>query len=178
MLTNLSPETFSRLWQSFSGLVGYDDRLTRGRSRVRLSAEVEVFFLSLHFTHCYLLIVTNYTNFNKNYKKGGQGGFEPPTSRTQSENHTPRPLARTEPRGIRTPNLRVWNPTRCHCAIGSGTSINNLVWLKPILEDRIWSNCDTLAEWLRRRPAKPLGFAREGSNPSGVVLFKILYFTT
>ena len=127
MLTNLSPETFSRLWQSFSGLVGYDDRLTRGRSRVRLSAEVEVFFLSLHFTHCYLLIVTNYTNFNKNYKKGGQGGFEPPTSRTQSENHTPRPLARTEPRGIRTPNLRVWNPTRCHCAIGSGTSINNLV---------------------------------------------------
>ena len=28
---------------------------------------------------------------------------------------------------------------------------------------------DTLAEWLRRRPAKPLGFAREGSNPSGVV---------
>ena len=62
MLTNLSPETFSRLWQSFSGLVGYDDRLTRGRSRVRLSAEVEVFFLSLHFTvysllltHCYQL---------------------------------------------------------------------------------------------------------------------------
>ena len=46
----------------FSGLVGYDDRLTRGRSRVRLSAEVEVFFLSLHFTvysllltHCYQL---------------------------------------------------------------------------------------------------------------------------
>ena len=24
-----------------------------------------------------------------------------------------------EPRGIRTPNLRVWNPTRCHCAMGS-----------------------------------------------------------
>ena len=27
---------------------------------------------------------------------------------------------------------------------------------------------DTLAEWLRRRPAKPLGYARAGSNPAGV----------
>ena len=29
---------------------------------------------------------------------------------------------------------------------------------------------DTLAEWLRRRPAKPVGSARVGSNPTGVVL--------
>ena len=28
---------------------------------------------------------------------------------------------------------------------------------------------DTLAEWLRRRPAKPVGSARVGSNPTGVV---------
>ena len=28
---------------------------------------------------------------------------------------------------------------------------------------------DTLAEWLRRRPAKPMGSARVGSNPIGVV---------
>ena len=30
---------------------------------------------------------------------------------------------------------------------------------------------DALAEWLRRRPAKPLGFARTGSNPVGVESF-------
>ena len=37
----------------------------------------------------------NFTNIelDDDHKKGGQGGFEPPTSRTQSENHTPRPLA-------------------------------------------------------------------------------------
>lgn len=29
---------------------------------------------------------------------------------------------------------------------------------------------DTLSEWLRRWPAKPLGFARTGSNPVCVVL--------
>ena len=33
---------------------------------------------------------------------------------------------------------------------------------------------DTVAEWLRRRPAKPLGFARVGSNPIGVVT---IFFT-
>ena len=30
---------------------------------------------------------------------------------------------------------------------------------------------DTLAEWLRRRPAKPMGSPRVGSNPTGVVLY-------
>ena len=29
---------------------------------------------------------------------------------------------------------------------------------------------DTLAEWLRRRPAKPMGSPRVGANPTGVVL--------
>ena len=29
-------------------------------------------------------------------------------------------------------------------------------------------NMDTLAEWLRRRPAKPMGSPRVGSNPTGV----------
>ena len=30
------------------------------------------------------------------------------------------------------------------------------------------SDMDTLAEWLRRRPAKPMGSPRVGSNPTGV----------
>ena len=33
---------------------------------------------------------------------------------------------------------------------------------------------DTLAEWLRRRPAKPMGSPRVGSNPTGVELLKHL----
>ena len=33
-----------------------------------------------------------------------------------------------------------------------------------------WEACDTLAERLRRRPAKPMGSPRVGSNPTGVAL--------
>ena len=33
-----------------------------------------------------------------------------------------------------------------------------------------WLLRDTLAEWLRRRPTKPMGSPRVGSNPTGVVL--------
>ena len=33
---------------------------------------------------------------------------------------------------------------------------------------------DTLAEWLRRRPAKPMGSPRVGSNPTGVDLFEFV----
>ena len=35
---------------------------------------------------------------------------------------------------------------------------------------------DTLAERLRRRPAKPMGSPRVGSNPTGVVLFFVRIF--
>ena len=35
-------------------------------------------------------------------------------------------------------------------------------------------NIDEVAEWLRRWPAKPLGFAREGSNPFLVEFFYLL----
>ena len=33
---------------------------------------------------------------------------------------------------------------------------------------------DTLAEWPRRRPAKPMGSPRVASNPRGVALWKLL----
>ena len=36
---------------------------------------------------------SNWKTFRSKQKKRGQEGFEPPTSRTQSENHTPRPLS-------------------------------------------------------------------------------------
>ena len=42
----------------------------------------------------------------------GQAGIEPATSRTLNENHTWLVSHGNEARGIRTPNLRVWNPTR------------------------------------------------------------------
>ena len=35
---------------------------------------------------------------------------------------------------------------------------------------------DTLAEWLRRRPAKPMGSPRVGSNPIAVVYSRGLFF--
>ena len=44
---------------------------------------------------------------------------------------------------------------------------------RPIIPEEEPKTCllrreDTLAEWLRRRPAKPVGSARVGSNPTGV----------
>ena len=41
----------------------------------------------------FLVLKSQFSSLSNDKKKGGQGGFEPPTSRTQSENHTPRPLA-------------------------------------------------------------------------------------
>jgi hypothetical protein len=36
---------------------------------------------------------------------------------------------------------------------------------------------DALAEWLRRVPAKYMGFPRESSNLSGVVIFSFLFIS-
>ena len=58
-------------------------------------------------------------------KAGAKGESNPrplaPKARIIPLDHWPAlHLRKDEARGIRTPNLRVWNPTRCHCAIGSG----------------------------------------------------------
>ena len=45
--------------------------------------------------------------------------------------------------------------TTCSCCVSSGHGCQK--------------SDDTLAEWLRRRPAKPMGSPRVGSNPTGVV---------
>ena len=36
-----------------------------------------------------------------------------------------------------------------------------------------WTSRDTLAEWLRRTPAKCVGIPSAGSNPAGVELFAV-----
>ena len=43
------------------------------------------------------------------------------------------------------------------------------IWICLVIQPRIELPRDTLAEWLRRRPAKPMGSPRVGSNPTGVV---------
>ena len=44
------------------------------------------------------------------------------------------------------------------------------IWAETVglTKTRIGSDSDTLAEWLRRRPAKPMGSPCMGSNPTGV----------
>ena len=41
----------------------------------------------------------------------------------------------------------------------------------PLGSNLIFLPEDTVAEWLRRQPAKLMGFARVGSNPIGVDFF-------
>ena len=58
-------------------------------------------------------------------------------------------------------------------------AFSNIVWDSGFLPpaqggDRV----DTLAEWLRRRPAKPVGSARVGSNPTGVASLNFCVLST
>ena len=51
---------------------------------------------------------------------------------------------------------------------GSSMVSQGLLLDTPRMEINQNSDTDTLAERLRRRPAKPMGSARVGSNPTGV----------
>ena len=48
------------------------------------------------------------------------------------------------------------------CSLGFSCACVRVPWF------RVLRTADTLADWLRRRPAKPMGFSRAGSNPTGV----------
>ena len=68
-------------------------------------------------------------------------------------------------RGNRTPNLRVWNPTRCHCAMKSFLSRSSkLLHHRAVLAER-------LRRTLKARVRKSVG-----SIPTDCIFF--LYGTT
>ena len=59
---------------------------------------------------------------------------------------------------------------RCVCAFFENKRPVCLSACEAIWVGEYITNKDTLAERLRRRPAKPMGSPRVGSNPTGVVL--------
>jgi hypothetical protein len=56
--------------------------------------------------------------------------------------------------------------------VGHAEKITNATMPHDLSKTLKMPHCaeDTLAEWLRRRPAKPMGSPRAGSNPAGVDL--------
>ena len=66
----------------------------------------------------------------------------------------------------RSPQGRGFKPHRCHFAELLTSNQYKLVYRHVDFFE------DTVAEWLRRRPAKPMCSARVGSNPIGVAYFK------
>jgi hypothetical protein len=67
----------------------------------------------------------------------------------------------------------------CHRVRGSGNLLQHTERLfLTTLYCQIFCTAptDALAEWLRRVPAKYMGFPRESSNLSGVGLFKLFFF--
>ena len=67
------------------------------------------------------------------------------------------------------PSPRVW-PAKGErvCRWAFRALVTQLMWEVWLSRPHIRSLIDTLAEWLRRRPAKPMGSPRVGSNPTGV----------
>ena len=67
------------------------------------------------------------------------------------------------------PSPRVW-PAKGErvCRWAFRALVTQLMWEVWMSRPHIRSLIDTLAEWLRRRPAKPMGSPRVGSNPTGV----------
>ena len=65
----------------------------------------------------------------------------------------------------RSPQGRGFKPHRCHFAELLTSNEYNLVHRGHNFVE------DTVAEWLRRRPAKPMCSARVGSNPILVDIF-------
>ena len=61
----------------------------------------------------------------------------------------------------------VWRPPPARC-VGRGVPLVSNLSCMQIFGRSISIATDTLAEWLRRRPAKPMGSPRVGSNPTGV----------
>lgn len=58
-------------------------------------------------------------------------------------------------RGNRTPNLRVWNPTRCHCAMKS--YLISKTWAWDLHNHRIADLAERLRRTLKARVRKSVG---------------------
>ena len=91
------------------------------------------------------------------------------TPRSDHKSHRLTSYAHTmvkPPDPIRTPKLSTIGPAQ-YCG---GGPRGNRRWCTFLFHHR--QKCDNLAEWLRRWPAKPLCYAREGSNPSVVAILQ------
>ena len=94
-------------------------------------------------------------------KNGGPGGFEPPTSRTQSENHTPRPLAllwawrdlNPQPSGLESDALTI--------------APQALEWL-PCFRIYSWVQSFLKLKKLENKKATPEGFEPSRAKPNGL----------